>query len=86
MAKKVEEVPAFLEVKNYQPMEDVSCIHINDPEVDMVVNTSDTQKKVLVKDSASGSSVILAPGEDKKPSNMNTNNEKTKQPTIKIDT
>ena len=46
-------------------MEDVSCIQINDPEIDVVVNTSNKAKTVLVKDSANGSSVILAPSEAK---------------------
>ena len=51
-------------------MEDVSYKQINDPEVNMMVNTSNKPNEVLEKDSATGNSVIHAPGEDKTPSNI----------------
>ena len=51
-------------------MDDVSFILINNPEVDLVINTSNKAKSVFGKNSSTGNFVILAPGEDKTPSNI----------------
>ena len=62
------EVPALQAVTRYQALDDVTCIQTNNPEVDIVTNTSNQPKTVPVKDSITGKSVVLAPGEDKIPS------------------
>ena len=55
-------------IKKYQAQDDVSCIQIKDPEINVIFNASNAPKQVPVKDSATGKSVILAPGEGKIPS------------------
>ena len=66
-----DEIPALIEVERYQVMDNVvSCIQVNNPEVDVVVNTSDLPTRVSVKNSAYGASVVLAPGEGQIPSNL----------------
>jgi hypothetical protein len=63
-----DEIPGLLAVKKYQALDDVSCIQVNNPEVNVIVNTSNQAKKVPIKDSVTGASVVLAPGEVKDPS------------------
>ena len=64
------EIPALLAVWKYQAMDDVSCVQVNNPEQDVIANTSNEPKDMFVKDSATGKSAILAPGEDIIPSNI----------------
>ena len=63
-----DEGTALPTVKEYQAQDDVSCIQANNPEVNVVFNTSSQPKKVPIKESVTGQTVILAPGEGKNPS------------------
>ena len=51
-------------------MDDVSCIGMNHPEVNIVVNDSNEPKEFPVKESVTGKSIILTPGVNQVPSNM----------------
>ena len=57
-------------ITKYQIINDTSCIVLNHPEVNIIVNDSDVPKKVKIKDSIAGKDVILAPGEGVLPSNI----------------
>ena len=57
-------------MKKYQALDDVSCIEINQPEMNIVVNDSELPKEVLVKDAINNRPVVLAPGEGQMASNI----------------
>ena len=61
---------ALSSVQKYQAFNDVSCIVHDFPEANIVVNTEDSPKEVLAKDSIKDDKVVLAPGEGKIPSNV----------------
>lgn len=60
----------LLSVRKFQALEDVSCIQLNHPEVNIVINDSDIPKEVKIKDSVTGKSITLAPGKGIIPSNI----------------
>ena len=62
-----DEIEAIPVVKKFQAQDDVSCIQMNHPEVNIMVNSSDVPMAFLIKDSVTGKKVILAPGEGKIP-------------------
>merc|ERR1712142_358738 len=53
-----EEILALPNVKNYQAQDDISCIQVSHPEVNMVVNTLNIPQGFVVKDSVTGKVVI----------------------------
>ena len=63
------DIPALLAVKQCH-MDDISSIQTINPKADVVVNTTNNPKTMPVKDSATGKSTILAPGEGQMPSNI----------------
>ena len=66
----LEESLVLPTVKKYQAQDDHSCITTAHPEVNIVVNTSESPIAALVKDSVTGQYVILAPREGKIPTNI----------------
>ena len=65
-----DESDALSSVKKYQTLCESSCIQMNYPEVNVVINTSDKPKECNVKDSITNEKVVLAPGEGKIPTNI----------------
>ena len=55
-------------IKKYQAQDDISCIEMKNPQVNIVINNTKKAKTVPIKDSVRNKNVVLAPGEGKIPS------------------